>query len=110
MKISLFHCMIMFVNVATYAQQNFQLHSPDNKILIEIITNPGLAYTVFADGKKVVNESVVDMTLSHGQSLTLDKKILKTNERLVRETIIAQIQIFFIPVLKNYIHTKKWIV
>ena len=56
MKSCLFQCMTIFVSLATYAQPNLKLRSPDNKILIEIKTDPGLTYSVYVDEKKILNE------------------------------------------------------
>jgi alpha-glucosidase len=89
---------MIFVSLATQAQTDLQLRSPDNKVHIEIKTNPGLRYSVFVDEKKILDESFIDMKLSTGQSLTADKKILKKNELSVRDVIIAQV-----PVSRKYI-------
>ena len=73
-------------------------YSPDKKILIEIKTDPGLTYSVFVDEKKILNESVIDMNLSDGRSLSVDIKKFTKNERSVREIIVAQV-----PVSRKYI-------
>jgi len=78
MKIWLFQCMTIFVSLATSAQPKLQLRSPDKKILVEIKTDPGLTYSVFVDEKKILNESVIDMNLSDGRSLSVDKNVKKT--------------------------------
>ncbi|HLA59688.1 MAG TPA: glycoside hydrolase family 97 catalytic domain-containing protein, partial [Puia sp.] len=98
MKSWLFQCVTIFVSLATCAQSNLILHSPDNKILIEIKTDPVLIYSVFVDEKKILNESVIDMNLSEGRSLSGKNKKLKENKRSVREIIVAQV-----PVSRKYI-------
>lgn len=98
MKNWLFQCLTIFVSLATSAQPKFQLHSPDKKILVEIKTNPGLTFSVFVDEKKILNESVIDMNLSDGRSLSVDNKKFTKNERTVREIIAAQV-----PVSRKYI-------
>ncbi len=98
MKIWLFQCMTIFVSLATSAQPKLQLRSPDKKILVEIKTDPGLTYSVFVDEKKILNESVIDMNLSDGRSLSVDIKKFTKNERSVREIIVAQV-----PVSRKYI-------
>jgi alpha-glucosidase len=53
---------------------------------------------VFVDEKNILDESVIDMNLSNGWSLTIDKKFLNKKERSIRKIIIAQI-----PVSRKYI-------
>jgi alpha-glucosidase len=98
MKNWLFQCMTIFVSLASSAQPKLQLLSPDKKILIEIKTDPGLTYSVFVDEKKILNESVIDMNLSAGRSLSVDNKKFMKNERSVLEIMIAQV-----PVSRKYI-------
>ena len=98
MKNWLFQCLTIFVSLATSAQPKLQLRSPDKKILVEIKTGPGLTYSVFVDDKKILKESVIDMNLSDGRSLSVDNKKFTKNERSVREIIVAQV-----PVSRKYI-------
>ncbi len=71
---------------------------PIKKIRVEIKTEPGLTYSVFVDEKKILNESVIDMNLSDGRSLSAGNKKFTKNERSVRDIIVAQI-----PVIRKYI-------
>jgi alpha-glucosidase len=98
MKNWLFQCLTIFVSLVTSAQPKLQLRSPDKKILVEIKTDPGLTYSVFVDEKKILKESVIDMNLSDGRSLSVDNKKFRKNERSVREIIVAQV-----PVSRKYI-------
>ncbi|HEX3769048.1 MAG TPA: glycoside hydrolase family 97 N-terminal domain-containing protein, partial [Puia sp.] len=98
MKSWLFQGILIFVSLASHAQPDIHLRSPDKKILVEIKTDSVPAYSVYVDEKKILDESEIDMNLSNGRSLSTDKKTIKKNERSVREIIIAQI-----PVSRKYI-------
>ena len=98
MKNWLFLCLTISASLVIQAQPVLPLYSPDHKILIQIKTNPGLSYSVFVDEKKILDESVIDMNLSDGRSLSVAKKNIKKNERSVREMIVAQV-----PVSRKYI-------
>ena len=98
MKSWLFLCTTLFISLVSFAQPNLTLRSPDHKIRIEIKTEPGLTYSVFVDEKKILNESVIDMNLSDGISLSAGSKKFTKSERSVREIIVAQV-----PVSRKYI-------
>ena len=57
-----------------FAQQPFQLLSPDKTIKIVVQVNNQLSYSVFVDDKKIISESLIDMQLS-GNALSKDLKI-----------------------------------
>ncbi len=77
----------------TFAQQPLQLTSPDKTIGIEIQTNNQLTYSLFIDGKKIINESLIDMLLSNGNALSKDVKIKSTKTKTVKEVMVAQIPV-----------------
>jgi alpha-glucosidase len=85
--------LVSWIAIKTFAQQPVQLFSPDKAIHIDVQTNDQLAYTVFVDNQKIINESVIDMQLSEGHALSKDVKIRSTKIRSVNEVIVAQIPV-----------------
>ena len=83
--------MVGFSVLNTKAQAKLQLLSPDKKIRIEIQTNKRLSYSVFVDDKKILDESVIDINLVDGQSLSRDLKRVSSKSNQVHETIVAQV-------------------
>ncbi|HVX26858.1 MAG TPA: glycoside hydrolase family 97 protein [Parafilimonas sp.] len=81
-----------------FAQQHFQLASPDKTIKLSVQTNDQLTYSVFVDDKKIIDSSLIGMQLMNGIALSNNLKIKSTNTRSVNEMIVAQV-----PVSKKYI-------
>lgn len=81
------------ISTKNFAQQQFQLLSPDKTIKIVIQTNNQLSYSVFVDDKKIINESLIDMQLSNSNALSKDLKIKSAKTNNVNEVIVAQIPV-----------------
>ena len=89
---------MVFAQLNLQAQTKFQLTSPDKTIRIEIQATDQVSYSVYADNKKILDESVIEMSIMEGTGVTGHFKIPKTkspsvkeNLRSVRETIVAQV-------------------
>ena len=83
---------LMFLTgLKTEAQANVELFSPDKTIRVEMQLDKQFIYSVYVDNKKILDESVVDMNLADGQSLSRDLKITSTKTRSVKEDIVAQV-------------------
>jgi hypothetical protein len=91
MKKSLLLFFITCAIAKTFAQQQFQLLSPDKTIKAIIQTSNQLSYSVFIDDKKTINGSIIDMQLSNGNALSKDLKIESTKTKSINGTIVAQI-------------------
>src|SRR5450432_3955017 len=84
-------CLVIFSGLRTNGQSELKLLSPDRSIRIEIQMLNRLSYSVFVDDKRILDESVVDLKLIDGKSLSRDMKLIKKTTRSVHETIVAQI-------------------
>src|ERR1700759_573271 len=73
--------------------QQLQLLSPDKTIEISVQINDQLRYSVFADDKKIINESLINMQLNNGNALSKNFKIRSTKSRSVNEIIVTQIPV-----------------
>lgn len=93
MKKIFFLLAILCAAINSFAQQNFQLLSPDKTIKIFVQSNGQLNYSVFVDDKKVINESLIDMQLNNGVALSNRLKIKSTKTRSANDMIIAQIPV-----------------
>lgn len=83
--------LVAFTALTVNGQSKFQLLSPDKTIRIEIQMLTRLSYSVFVDDKKILDQSVIDMNLTDGRSLSHDfKKTIEFN-RSVHEIIVAQV-------------------
>jgi alpha-glucosidase len=91
MKKSLLLSLTIFTVLASNGQTLHGLLSPDKTIRIEIQTGNQLIYSVFVDDKKILGESLIDMKLSDGKSLSGDMSHVKKATRSVHETIVAQV-------------------
>ncbi len=98
MKRLLILCLTVFGGLIGRGQSTIKLSSPDKTIRIEMETAKQLSYSVFVDDKKILDESVIDMKLSDGKSLSSNMKTVKETSRSVHETIVAQV-----PVSRKYI-------
>jgi alpha-glucosidase len=87
--------LLLFITAVTgtTAQQPPRLFSPDKTIRVDIRTNDQLAYSVFVDDKKIINESVIDMQLQDGNALSKNLKIRSAKTKSVNEMIVAQIPV-----------------
>lgn len=84
---------ILFAANAIFAQQQLQLLSPDKTIKAEIDTDKQLSYSIDVDDKKIINESVIDMQLGNGLSLSKNLSIKSTKTKSINEVIVAQIPV-----------------
>ncbi|HSZ32506.1 MAG TPA: glycoside hydrolase family 97 protein [Puia sp.] len=98
MKKFLLLCFAIYAGLITNGQSLIQLLSPDKNIRIEIQTFNRVSYSVFIDDKKILDECVIDMKLSDGESMSKNMKVVKKTSRFVNETIVARI-----PVSRKYI-------
>ncbi len=89
---------VSWVTLETFAQQQFQLASPDKTIQLSVQTNDQLTYSVFVDDKRIIDSSLIDMLLVNGIALSNNLKIKSTRTRSANEMIVAQV-----PVSKKYI-------
>ncbi len=100
--------LLLFVFACTmaknFAQQQFQLLSPDKTIKLEIQTGNQLMYSVFIDDKKIISNAIIDMQVAQMLpkalsmqspiiSLSKDLKIKSTKTKNVNEIIVAQIPV-----------------
>jgi alpha-glucosidase len=91
MKKLMLPLIIISFGLSSNGQQKRVLLSPDKKIRVEIQAGGKLTYSVFADDKKILNESVLDMKLADGHSLSDNLKIISEKTRSVQEMIRAQV-------------------
>lgn len=84
------------------AQQTLQLLSPDKTIKVSIQTNNQLTYSVFVDGNKVLDSSLINMQLSNNIALSDNLKIKSAKTKSVNETIVAQIPVSRKNIPNNY--------
>ncbi len=85
-----------------FAQQPLELLSPDKTIRVEINTYDQLTYSIYVAGKKIINESIIDMQLSNNIALSNNRYIKSAKTKSVNETIIAQIPVSRKNILNNY--------
>jgi alpha-glucosidase len=93
MKRWLLHFLAIFAGLTSTGQPKTQLLSPDKTIRIEIQATSRLSYRVYTDNKIILDESIIDMILADGRSLSGKMKIVKTETRSIRTTILAQIHV-----------------
>ena len=90
--------------IKNFAQQKFQLLSPDKTIKTEIQTGNQLIYSVFIDDKKIINNSIIDMQVAQVLplqlnmqspilSLSKDLKVKSVKTKSIHEIIVAQIPV-----------------
>ena len=91
-KILLFLFAALIV-IKSFANQSLQIFSPDKSIHIEITAANKLSYSLFVDGKKILDSCLIDMQLLDGISLSNNLKIKSTKTKSVNEMIIAQIPV-----------------
>ena len=91
MKRLLFLVLASFAQLNLQAQTKFKLASPDQSIRVEIEEMNRLTYTVYADDKKILDESTIDMKLADGRSLSHHSKLSDGKTRHVNENIVAQV-------------------
>src|SRR5664279_1732022 len=91
MKRFAFLYLVLLSAVTIKAQSVIQVFSPDKTIRADIKTSGDLNYSVFVDGKKILNESVIDMRLTDGRKLSGGMNGMTQETRYVKETIVAQI-------------------
>jgi alpha-glucosidase len=68
--------------------QELSLSSPDKKIVITISGQKGLAYTVWADGKIIVQPSAIDITMADGTTIGGNLSFASVRQSFVNDTIV----------------------
>ncbi len=90
--------------IKNFAQQKFQLLSPDKTIKTEIQTGNQFTYSVFVDDKEIISNAIIDMQVSQVLpkalnmqsqiiSLSKDLSVKSTKTKSVHEIIVAQIPV-----------------
>ncbi|MEO8713272.1 MAG: glycoside hydrolase family 97 protein, partial [Parafilimonas sp.] len=88
-----FLLIISCITINTFSQKTFELLSPDKTIKINIATNNKLTYSISIDDKTIINNSLIDMQLINGISLSNNLSIQSTKTKNVNEIIVAQIPV-----------------
>ncbi len=89
LKIYSFLLLFCGIFCANAAPKNYSVVSPDGKISVEIRTDGNLTYSVMYDGKMIVDESAVAMTLADGSVIGANPKITSAKKNHILETISA---------------------
>ena len=88
-----FLLILLYITINSFSQKTFELLSPDKTIKINITTNNKLTYSISIDDKTIINESLIDMQLMNGISLSKNLDIKSTKTKSNNEIIIAQIPV-----------------
>jgi alpha-glucosidase len=87
MKKVLTICIVLFGFVPFSYAQNYELVSPDGHIQLVLNTKPTLHFKVNKEGKVLIPETKVSMTLANGKVLTKGDKVRHTKTETVNTTI-----------------------
>ena len=67
--------------------KTYDLSSPDGKILLHVNAAGHLTYTIRFEGKEIVSESSIGMTIADGTDIGKNPKIVSAKNRSIREDI-----------------------
>ena len=85
-KVLLLSC-CLGLSLATWAQKQMQLTSPDGRIQATVEIGEKLTYQVSLDGKEVLAPSPLSMTLSNGEVWGDNAKLAKSSRESSNTTI-----------------------
>lgn len=96
--------LLMFISalpLMVFAQKQFTLKSPDGKIKIEVRIDKAVNYSVSHNSDVMLAESPISVSLTSGQSLGIDPKLVGSSVKSVNQIIDA-------PVYKKKVITDSY--
>ena len=85
----LFLSFLVFVGTNLFAQGQYTLQSPNQKIIVTVNTGERLSYAVMHENTMVLAESPIAMTLDNGQVLGVPAKVRSARNNSIDQTVQA---------------------
>ncbi len=93
LKINTIICLIFFIGFQTLYAKDYQLASPDGTNVLIISVNDKITYTLIVDGIKVMNPSLMSMTIENGSILGDNPKVLRKKIRSIDEILYPELRV-----------------
>lgn len=74
-------CTLMFSALSVFAGKSYNLESPDGRLMTNIEIGKELTYSVSLNGKTVISDSPISMTLADGTVWGNNSKVIKFSKK-----------------------------
>ena len=85
--------LLVFVSVNALCAESYQVQSPDGTVVVSIIVNDKITYSVKVDGAQVMNPSLVSMTVGKNVILGKNAKVSKVDKRTINQILHPQLRV-----------------
>ncbi len=79
----------LLVSMHLSSQKNYQLKSPDGKLMVNITVDKSITYSLSHEGEQLIETSPISMLLDNGKSFGIDSKVKNIKTTTVDQVIKA---------------------